>query len=408
MRNIRFGLKVLSCFLGLYILSQNIVAAPILTLAQAYSVALSRNESIQVQQQKIDEAQARYQEGVSAAGSPYVGLVGSQKLQGSSTSVPEYKVAVKQPLFDGLRDQDSIAALKSLVVKEQWLLIQAKRELALQIATAYFSVLQLEKDVQNLHMIQGLAMSRLADLRQRVRLGKSRQSDILSSEAQVLGFKAQEAYIQGQLTAAEMQLENLMGGGQGPFNTVDITYSTETAPYKIETRADLQAIKQELESLQASALSASHGLLPNLAFGANYYVKRTDALDPINWDMTLSGEWPLLSGIVQPGMAIADSLVKQIESTYALQLRQVTVTLKTDEALLQASLAQKSLLEEATKKLKQSYDSVQNDYVLGLVNNQDVLTTLSAYLESKRSLDASMVACQLKATQIKLDKEEPL
>lgn len=401
----KYRLNVLILGLSVWIWGVSLSAQQ---LSNLYQTAVSRNESMAVQRGKIQEAQARYEGVLSALQKPYVGLIGSQKVQGDDATVPDYKVSAKHPLYVGQKDQDNLAALKTLVVKETWRLGQIKRDLALKISEAYFTILQLSKQIENIHVIQELAQDRLVDLKERVRLGKSKSSDLLSSEAQYLGFKAEETLLQGQLTAAVLQLESVVGVALPGFKAVDVTYVYAPSPYDIATRSDLKATQADILYLTQLEQAAQHALQPSLGIGANYYFKRTEALGHTNWDVTLTGEWPLYNPSFEPEVTVAKSQLKQLQDLYAQQLRDMQTEIKVDETLLKAALARRDIMEKSVQKLKQSYDFIQRDYRLGLSSNMDVLATLKTYLDGKTELDKAIITCQSYALQLKLDKEESL
>lgn len=409
----------------LWILSLLSTSISALTLDDAYRFSASHHEQIGIQQEKINQAKAKRDQAMGAL-LPYVSFFGSETYQDASgnsdgsgvsstlthSNRPEYKVSVKQSLFSGFRDRDTVAALDSQIRRETIYLDQTKRLLFQRVAQAYFRALSIQKDLQNIQAVLRLSASQLADLQRRVRLGKSRENELLSAQAQSLNFQGQEALLKGQLTSAKLALSMLI---TVPItDELAFTVSEPSSPPDLQEilshvsqNPDLLARQEDLASQTLLKSVAEHGTMPNLNLGGNYYLKRTTFLDPIKWDVAVTLDIPFYQGGTDAGLIReSESLRQQIILDLAERRRQIVSDITSDHVTYTASIGQISLMKQAYEKARKSYGLYQEDYRLGLINNLEVLQALNNLLEMRRALDQSEVAFSLAEIQLKLDRQE--
>ncbi len=402
----KFGLPVtmLASFLMLIFFSSNVAA---LTLRGAYQIAASNNQQIQIQSEKIRQAQARYDQTFGAL-LPHVSVLGSETYLDSPTASrrPEYKVSVKQSLFGGFRDWDALGGLGAQIRKQRLLLDQTKRDVFQQTVQLFFQGMLIQKDLQNIREVTALAKTRITDLQHRANVGKSRSSEVLSAQAQLLNLNAQEEQLNSQLRTTNLNLSNLLGHDIDSPDYEDVEFEINS-PKWVENRPELLVLKEEIAYQKSLKQIASNSFLPNVNAGANYYLKRTDALAPITWDATLTVEVPLFQGGSEWATTTeADSVLRQLEIDYVQQHRTIQTALQADMVALNSSLSQKKTLYDAYQKTKQSFQIYLNEYRLGLINNLEVLQALNNLLDMKRSLDRADIQYKSNLVQLKIDQQE--
>src|SRR5205823_1783680 len=111
----------------------------------------------------------------------------------------------------------------------------------------YYSVLLLEGRLQDLQSLADLLGDRIKELRQRVRLGKSRDSEAVTVESELAGVEAQMEGVKGQAAVARQDLSYLVDADltqsqlADPFPPITSTPALADELVKAENRSDIQA-----------------------------------------------------------------------------------------------------------------------------------------------------------------------
>jgi len=397
-----------------------------LTLSDVFNLAVSNNEVLALQNEAIAIAETQYKQAKSSV-KPYVALAGSEIFQDTSgvtqgsgasstftnSRKQEYKITARQTLYSGFRDRDTLAALKSLIRKEVVASKTARIALYQSVADAYFDILLLQKDLVSTQESIDLMSARIKELNNRVRVGRSRQSEVLSAEAELANLESQKESSLGDLQRATIELSNLVGA---PVTERRFSEPEATTP-KLTTKqntvanvADHTAIQGLLETYnyyEYSRLSAVHSTRPIVNAGANYYLDRTTYLDPIDWDVSLTVEIPLYRGDLEKAEASEyEANKRQIDLSVKQAERDIRSRIAADFALHESLIKQKKSLENAYQKAKAGYAMYTDEYRLGLITNLDVIRASTEVLSIKRQLDRTELMIKRNVIQIAIDYEE--
>lgn len=375
-----------------------------LTLRDCYQLALKQSERVTIQEQNIQVAEAKYAEALSAI-LPKFSFKGTELLQdtsstGDSTSSvgstftrfsrPELKFNAKQPIFSGFREFHTLAAIRAQKRIEASGWENAKRGLFLDVAKAFYMVLQLKQDVAILKEIGATLQGRLKELETRTRLGKSRESEKLGTESELLIQQASQMEMEGALADAKEVLAFFTGVSSEDLAD-DVSLPNEIPEEQhfaalVGQRPDVQAAEASTQKSK-SLLAAEKGAhLPAINVEANYYTYRVGFQRDIKWDSLFSLDFPLFQG--------GETRAKVQEAKIQMKQSGLESSEKKREALLEikkayqdfiSSKKQVSAFELAKEKTEQNYRAVEQDYRLGLVNNLEVLATLKNLQEMKRS-----------------------
>ena len=79
---------------------------------------------------------------------------------------------------------------------------RARQLLVSDVARAYYTILELERELTILQSLRGTLLKRGAELRERIRLGKSRESEALTTESELAMSEADAERIRGQILVA--------------------------------------------------------------------------------------------------------------------------------------------------------------------------------------------------------------
>jgi outer membrane protein TolC len=394
-----------------------------LSLDVMYQMAVSRNENIRIQKEIVIQNEAIYQQTFGTV-MPQVHFLGTHTLQDTSGvgsgalnpftagDQPNYRFNFKQTLFTGFRESAALHSLESQIAMQRETLAQNKRQLFSQLSAQFLEILRLQREDQNLNESKKATLARIEELKTRVRLGKSRQSELLNVQSQLSTFMAQIAQNDQALLSARETLASLIGINESQLALQD-KISTSALP-AIETLAEKITSKNEFLILKyqknyyADQLKVNtSNLWPTIAFQGNYYLKRQPALDPIKWDVALSLDMAIFQGGTEWGLiSQTESQLRQVDATYDKTLREQSLQLVQMYGNYQSLLKQHEYFTDAYEQAKKSYQMIKNEYSLGLTNNLEVNQAFAALVENKRRLDANEIQIKSSWIQLKIFFEE--
>lgn len=373
-----------------------------MNLDQYYEAALKRSEVIGTHRELITQAEEQYKQ-ARAARLPTLSGVASYTQLDSSSSAPSTpstqpsqsvaRLTVTQPLFRGFREFAALRQTKALVSAQDDDYRRARVLLFEDVVTNFYTVLSLERDLDNYAEEIKQNQAREKDLRARVRIGKSRRSEVLNVEATISSLRAQVEQIHAQLQAARENLAFLSGrDANTPLRDEQPTiYQVEPVNAYLaglDQRPDIQASKQRYVAAKENVSVAKGERLPSLDLNGNYYLERPGYYKDINWDVQLLLTIPLYSGgSVKSKVNEAVSQRTQAELALSETRRQAEQEIRSAHSAVVFDLAQRDALENSTNAADKSYKAQLRDYRLGLVTNLDVLQALTALQQNRRALD---------------------
>lgn len=381
--------------------------AQAVSLKQAFEAALSKTEGVPLAQSRLSQSQDRVSQ---AWGEmlPSLSLLGSYLKQNSTAStsgtasaftLPDQfnsRIVLTQPLFRGTGEYAAISMAKADRRAQEATLEQARVSLYASVATAYYGVLTREQDKANLETLIELTEQRVKDLQERSRIGRSREGEVLTAQAQVAVLKSQ---MQAARSALD-QARDLFALNTGLARDSELEAPASKAPVNssvgklqdylqhIEERPDLRALKDQLVLAEQQVSIARSGHFPTLDFTGNYYLRRTGVQSVVNWDVGVNFVVPIFQGGVVAAK-LSEALGKKNEQELLLAQGRRTAENQIRNAFenTRAGLEQIEALEQATRIGERNYKKQVQDYRMGLVTNLDVLQALNTFQETKRSLD---------------------
>ena len=374
----------------------------ILTLHQAYQYALVQSESLAIQNETIKVAEAHYLQALGevlprldANASEFVQDTSGNSASGSSVtstltrrSKPEVALTMTQPLFQGFREFRAVKIAHVEKQKNRLATERAKQLLFADVAKAYYIVLELEAEMRIQKSILSTLAKRWIELKERVALGQSRESEFLSTESEVASTKAKQEKLKGQIEAARDMLGFLVGKKLtekliDEFSTPQRVPSLATYQAMLVNRADLNAAVAETK-LARGQLNYNKGeLFPDLDVTGNYYPYRTGYQEDIKWDVNFTMSVPLFSASTYGNIKEASAELKQTKLKEQESNRTAILELTQAYHHFFASQAESKALKIAEKKAEAHYISLEKEYRLNGVNNLDVLQGLQEWQERR-------------------------
>ncbi len=409
---------VASCaamFIAALLLSQNAEAfltPPLeheLTLQQAYEKALKRSESVAITAEEMNQAQARfyrafdyflptvsfemtrfYQDTNGGTG----GFGNSQR-----QNTPEKKFVFSQPLFSGFKEIASLQGTGADKKQQALAWKRAKELLFVDVMEAFYAVLEAQKDVEVLASTHELLDNRMKDLEERVKLGRSRDSEIKTSVADL-------KLIESDLVDAKAQVrvsKNLLTYYVGEPIDEKILKEEEELPAvpatsdilkKSTSRSDVLSDEQAYIVAEKGVVVAQADLFPTISLDGNYYTQRVGFQNGNDWDMTLKFDVP----VFEVGQTLGD--IKEAVSDrekarlkYEQDKRLALLDIQNAHEDLESSRESEKALSEAHQASKENYDILSKEYLLNLVNNLEVLDALRRHEDiAKRYYEARYTA----------------
>jgi outer membrane protein len=369
-----------------------------------FHAALKRSEVLADQEEQIVQAEEHYHQ---AFGSvlPQVNLAGVylHRDPGSSTNLADQGLVTlnaTEPLFRGLREYAALRQTKDLITYQQESKQWAGLQLYSDTAQAFYTVLALEKDLSHIVTQIDVYQQRIVELNGFIRIGRSRPNEVLTVQSAQAILKAQKVQVEGQVFVAREVLAFVTGLSQDiALNDVNPAPAAVDAldAYLalLDKRPDLVAARKKIEAINENITIARGARLPSVDVAANYYLA-----SPVNaasrWDAGVALTMPLFTGgIISSKISEAESQVRQTELAWQRLQRLDTEILRNAYHDFQADLAQAIALAEAAVLAHKDYQAEQRDYKNGLVTNLDVLQSLTADQDTKRSLDKIRFALQI-------------
>lgn len=412
-------MRSLAPYLAAFLLFAGPAWAETLTLRESFEKALTRSESLAIQEQDIRVAESHVMQAWGTA-LPHLSVNASEFIQDTSVgtsgggttggesvnntflrrSRPEVAVTLQQPLFQGLREFRALKVAGAEKRKNSLEWERARQLLFGDVAHAYYVVLELEKELNILQSIRGTYQKRIGELQDRIRLGKSRESELLTVQSDLASNQAEIERVKGDILAARDSLGFLVGEeitsrltdefpvpGRGP--SLDSFLSARNA------RPDLGASGEAVKLAKGQLDYEKGGRLPRLDMEANYYPYRVGFQKDIDWDLNFKLNVPIFQGGATKGrIREAAAELKQSELGHEEKDRRAELEIRKAYHNLKSAQAREAALRLAESKSGANYEAQTKEYGLGIVDNLAVLNALREW--QTRRLETNLAHFQTK------------
>ena len=374
------------------------IDANALTLADCYRLALKHSETIAIREEALKATEGQFLQAFSGV-LPKVDFEMTEKRQNGSGSsaftlrrIPERKFMLSQPLFSGFKEFAAMAGSRAEHRQRQHEKTQAEHVLLIDVADAFHLLLQQQEDLQAIEAIHKALEDRLEELHKREALGRSRQSEVASAEAQLRRVEADMEIARSSELTARQLMEFLTGQSPlGPINDdqpdpLALPPETEYLA-KTDSRPDVKSAEEAWNVAKKAVWVAQAGFWPNADVEANYYTKRAGVSADVDWDVLLKMDVPMFHGGEHVGATkTALSNARQAKLAFEQTKRRATLDIRNAYATLQGSIARYIAFLRALDAAEENYRLQVEDYGRNLVNNLDVLQALQALEDARRDV----------------------
>jgi outer membrane protein len=396
-------------FIGIFCNASRLGAEERLTLKQCYDYALKRSEIVSISNEDINRAKARYLQALGAV-LPQISINASEFLQDDSSqanngggnvgstftrfSTPEVAITANQTLFRGLKEINALKLSHSDRQLQKYKKADVERLLFRDVATAFYTVAKIELDIKSSQKIIRVLKGQIGELKDRVKLGKSRISEQVAQEADLSLLEADLVKKEGDRKVAYEMLSFLTGLDPQPPIQAGEPVERKLEPVEkylgqAESRPDIKADEESFELAKGNTRIAKGDLLPYASAEANYYPYRVGFRKDIHWDATFNLNIPVFNLATWGHINDAKLQAKQAELQAQLTRRQALSDVKKSYEAYQSSLVQYKKYNFATAKAEESYQKQLEDFRLDIITNLDVLQSQRTWLTALRQRDAA-------------------
>ncbi len=379
-----------------------------LTLQECYQLALKQSEEVAIHGEVIQEAQGRLYQALNQVLPDVRFLITRQDQDAPSDpvsgadsassnllrpSTPQKKFVFSQPLFSGFKEFAALQGAGAEKEQRRQELRKAKETLFIDVMDAFYALAQARKDVLILQEIQQIMKKRIRELSERVRIGRSRNSELRSaiSDSKMIDADLEKSRRVEMVT--RLLLEFYIGKEwQGELSDVmDFhPFLSDSLAYlvKRDQRSDTRAAEEAYRLAQKKVIVAQAGFFPTVKVDGNYYTQRVGFQSGTDWDTLLTVDVPIFKGTDTVGK-VKESVAQREEARLRWELvkRQAEMDIKNTFKIFQSSLSEEKALLEAVIAAKESYALLAQDYQHNLASNLEVLDGLKRTEEAMRRLN---------------------
>lgn len=393
-------------------------ATPTINLTECYRLALAQGETVAISEDEIGIAQAQYRQ-VLGAILPNLSLNASELLQDGSaggdggvgstftrTSRPEAAITLTQPIFHGFKDFYGLKALRAGSKAAAFARDNTHRLLLLDVARAYVAVVKIERDIATTRRMIAVSKKLLKELDERIMLGKSRPSERLVNETDLLLLEADLALSEGDLAVGYELMSFLTGRSPHPKLSHELpgTRKKSLAAYvsAAQGRADVKESRMDVEVARHNKKMSRADFLPTVDLEANAYAYRTGFQEDIRWDATFSLSLPIFDYALWGAAAETKLKHHQAQLTHSYTKRTAESEVRRSWLTYVAVRSRLSRTRLAVERAHQSYEHEAADFDHGLVDFLDLLQAQRTWLNAQRAHDAAAADVALAGIQLEI------
>lgn len=359
---------------------------------------IEKNYSIQSQQEKLNNARwnkIRYLSNLL----PHVSI-GHLRTYDTEGGLNETSwsstLSANQILFAGFSALNTFFMAGHLEGVEEWTLAYKKLQVAEQGAWLYFKCASLNSQMESLNEAVDLMQKRVNELKRRENLGKARISEVYSAQAKLAQLKSQLIQAQLEFENSMTEFENQCGEKPVSFIFPDANSITVTPAsiinHVVFNFPYIKIMEQQLHYYESIASVKKGSFLPAVSLRADYNLGASNytASGPT---IKLMANWEIFSGGSRLAETIAyESLVTK--ARYELEDAKKTIKAQITKIINNYNFSVLKL-----KELKSYYDfniknlkEQQRDYLLGNVNNLEVLQAMMDLKDAKIAYDSGRIS----------------
>ncbi len=406
-------------FMVAAILAVRALPAKALTLQNIIDDALKAGHASKMNRDQSTVFRAKVEQAYGAMG-PQLKALGYQTKQDVSQSPRQssdgtgLRLNLSQPILGLYKKQPVLAASSDMEAAFQAAINDNNMQLKLNIVEQYHSVLTAISDRDSYKETLSSAIQRVQETAQRVRVGRSRVSDLYAAKAQQAAAQAQYSQALASEQTARLNLA-VMSGARPTIDledTVVLPAALEPAEYWlafVEEHPALIAVKVQQTTTGSQLESIRRQRWPDLDLTSNYYLFRDEPLSKVKWDVGLQLTVSLFDGGVSTAQlreatAQASMVAEQVQE----KRRILALKVQQNYELCASSLRQLPWLQEALKMAQKSFAAIDRDYKLGMATILEQIAASNAVAETKRQYNRQLYNAKASYLALRYNAGRPL
>jgi len=403
--------------------SENIPAAPqvfsddevsmkpgeLFTLPRCYALSLRQSELIAVDADRVKETEARFLQALSIM-MPHISFLSrdtqeaAPDVSGTFATLKPAKMSTRyfnysQTLFSGFK---AFAGMKGANLERKQRInemVRAEQLLLVDVSDAFYTLMEKTEDLKALIDTKKALIKRIVHLKDRERLGRSRESEVVNARAQLYSVQATIVVVKSEEDVARQILEFLIGGPIGKtkdyYPVPSELMAEEYYLSRSALRPDVEAAKYAWQTAVQASRIVDSDFLPTVDIDTNYYVQRTGFDKSTDWDVTLSINVPIFEGTETLGRSKEYALkAHQSKLLFDRAKRAAPHDIKDAYIKLKSAIEVYKCLSKALETAKLNYRLQRKDYERSLVSNLDVLASIQTLEESQRNYIRALYAAK--------------
>ena len=374
------------------------------TLSDCFKMAIKHSDTLSEQQDNVKQAQENYEQTMDTMLPTIYGSYAY--LRQNPDSVGEAladnttaKLTGTVPIFRGQKIINAAKQMESLSLAQQKIYRWGICQLYTDVSSVFYSLISTQKAKTLLLKQEKLYNARLAELNQRLQIGRSQKTEVLSFQASLASLQAQIIQIEDQLSSIRGQLSFLLGQSS---SSIEVTETQDTPQLDsldsyylhIYGRPDIAAISLNVTAAQANLDIAKETLWwPIADLSADSYLQHPSTYTNMGWDATLQITFPdFITNAQDSKIRQAVDMLHQAQTQLFDAKRQARLDIETVYNTLHSELLQIQQLEKAVMLSEQNVTALVADYRLGLCTNLDVLQAMNNAISMGLSLNTTRYA----------------
>jgi len=363
-----------------------------LDLFDVYVMAVSGTERMAIEGEYALQADARRRQALGLF-LPKISLKASKTLTEVDRTTPSTQRSMvslyaRQNLLTGLDEYASFRGSAAEQRYRRYLLNHSAGKLLQEMSTVYLRALQIDRMLKNREKTLDHYRGVSAELRRRVEVGRSRQSELLRTNSQIFKIQAEIESLQSAYVQARSMLTVISGVPRERRLAEDVCLPP--APEvpadltkMIESRYDVKAALEELEISRTRLLAAQGGHLPSVYIEGTYRLYQQYETGRDYW-AGIGAELPLFTGgITTARVSEAASVKRQAELRLDRARREARLEIEETYSTYTSSMHEMESFKKSLEAAENNYRLILGEYRLNLVTLIDVFDALTA-LESAR------------------------
>ncbi|HID94444.1 MAG TPA: TolC family protein [Candidatus Latescibacteria bacterium] len=393
-----------------------------LTLEESINIALKKNKSLTVAEEKVKESQAKIGEAragffpqINSRSSytrldvvPYISISKFPFPVGPPAGTPtrievgdddnySATVSVQQPIFTGFKIFNSYRIAEYNARAEQFNYEKTKSELIFKVKQSYYDVLKAQEFRKVSEQAVAQMEAHVRDLENMYQVGMVAENDLLKAKVQLSNARLMRIKAVNAMKMAKAGFCSILGlpldtdiGLMAkleyePREPIELDEAIEKA---LRERPEIKAMQYNINIGQKAVSLAKAQWLPNLMLIGNYNYKRPNREYEKkwyrSWDVTLAVQMNIFDwGTTYYQTAQAKHRLRQIEEGYRQLQDGITLEVTQSYLALQEAQEKVAVARENTSQAEENFRVTHERFKQGMATNTDLLDANTMLTQAK-------------------------